>query len=618
MDAHAQIPPSQVSSHSSQASSSSLGTYEATMAALSIQQQPDPIHWMNQVTFREQHYRLLHHQQGTTGIFTIRLLQAQQLRRSHWSPLALGPVKLLGLSKAHGPVSSFCEFALTFLPPEEVSMSSSSSSSSTSKSTSGGSSASTSNSCSSAASCSDSTMMDEDRKPAAVQVQGSTTTSMRTTSSSARKPIFTSPVIPNNDHPVWAEGDTACHFEFPLQKGAAHTNANAGNNHYSSNDQRGDGMRIVLTVTVREDATTLEQMIPSLPGLQSQSSHNHNSNNQHRMLGMGQIDLTELCFGEYSCTGQPCPSVQDAWIPLSLPRNTNNDPNCHEPQQPSTTARTTSAAAACAENHKVSSLQSDCSSTTQSLKTDPLAGSDTKQNSSDNNNTNDYGRVRVLISYQPVGLEPQPKDIVAFESFARHDVRNMSCRPVMDPLLPLTVLDRKGSYLLLEYVVQRHQHHRHHHHHHRAMVHQPTEKACVRVHRNAVFVIERQNIMDAATNLVLLPVDVAMSTPIGQATQRALSPIVTASRELLMPALLSAKLVWLATRTTGLGVAHGVIALTGTVWQEGTSSLTGGNNNNNSSGGGRGNLHRRHHSSENIHPRRHDRRSNATAHFVQL
>ena len=42
-----------------------LGTYEATMAALSQQQQPDPIHWMNHVTFREHRYRLLHHQCGT-------------------------------------------------------------------------------------------------------------------------------------------------------------------------------------------------------------------------------------------------------------------------------------------------------------------------------------------------------------------------------------------------------------------------------------------------------------------------------------------------------------------------------------------------------------------------
>ena len=102
---------------SSSSSSQLLGTYEATMAALSISQQPDPIHWMNDVTFREHRYRLLHHQCGTIGMVTVRLLQAAHLRRSHWSMLALGPVKLLGLSKAHGPVSSFCEFTLDFVDP---------------------------------------------------------------------------------------------------------------------------------------------------------------------------------------------------------------------------------------------------------------------------------------------------------------------------------------------------------------------------------------------------------------------------------------------------------------------------------------------------------------------
>ena len=558
------------------------------MAALSISQQPDPIHWMHHVTFREHRYRLLHHQCGTIGIFTVRLLQATQLRRSYWSPLALGPVKMFGLSKAHGPVSSFCEFTLDFVNHSDHACHSNNSSRTNRHDGNGG-----------------------DRKPPA---RTNTTTTNRSNSSNnnnnnnPNKPMMVSPVIPNNDHPVW--GDT-CHFEFPLRKGAAPH----------------DGMRVVLNVTVREDATAVEQMIPGM---------NHILH-PHRMLGVGQIDLTELCFGENIITGQPLPGVRDAWIDLTLPRN-QNDENDDENDSNSDCNNTGSH-----DHHQDMDRKRPAQNTTSTwhhsdhsdTKKDPLATLDSRDptsnhninnnNNSSNNNSN-YGKVRVLVSYQPVGLEPQSKDIVAFESFARHYVRTTSCPPILDPLLPLTVLDRRGSFLLVEYRIMassssttttsaRQQH----------------EKVCVRVHRNAVFVIERQNIIDAATNLALLPVDVALSTPIGRATQRAMTPVVVASRELLMPALLSAKLVWLAARTTGLGVTHGLLALTGTLWHEGTTSLT--------SGGGGGDTTNSHHhrhsgSSSNIHrhdsnggssshhPYRHgptqDRRSNATAKFVQL
>jgi hypothetical protein len=395
--------------------------------------------------------------------------------------------------------------------------------------------------------------------------------------------MMVSPVIPDNDHPVWGD---MCHFQFPLQKGAAPQ----------------DGMRIVLNVTVREDATAVEQMIPGM-----------NQIHQHRRLGVGQLDLTELCLGENLITGQPLPGVRDAWMELSLPQNhsedetdcndSNNDDdnNCEQDQRDTDRklpAQTYASTATTSMLH-----HSDHSD----VKKDPLVSvsvskSKDPPNNSNQKSSNSYGQVRVLVSYQPVGLEPQLKDIVAFESFARHSLRTMSCPPIIDPLLPLTVLDRRGSFLLVEYIVSSRQ-----------------EKVCLRVHRNAVFVIERQNIIDAATNLALLPVDVALSTPIGRATQRAVTPVVVASRELLMPAFLSAKLVWMAARTTGLGVTHGLLALTGTLWHEGTTSLTGGGNNNNN-----GN-HSNHHSNTvgGRNNDRHrsilqDRRSNATAKFVQL
>ena len=80
-------------------------------------------------------------------------------------------------------------------------------------------------------------------------------------------------------------------------------------------------------------------------------------------------------------------------------------------------------------------------------------------------------------------LFPYPTLFRSLEAFARRDVTAASCLPVLPPLAPYEVLERRGIFLLCRY---------------RAADHQD---ACVRLHRNAVFVIERQSLMDAAHNL---------------------------------------------------------------------------------------------------------------------
>lgn len=99
-----------------------FSTYEATKAAQSVSSQPDPIYWQPEVSFRDSQYRQLHHQRGVCGMFQLRLLEAADLKRIYWSALALGPVKHLGLSKAHGAVSSFCSFSLDYVYPKDDSM----------------------------------------------------------------------------------------------------------------------------------------------------------------------------------------------------------------------------------------------------------------------------------------------------------------------------------------------------------------------------------------------------------------------------------------------------------------------------------------------------------------
>ena len=127
------------------------------------------------------------------------------------------------------------------------------------------------------------------------------------------------------------------------------------------------------------------------------------------------------------------------------------------------------------------------------------------------------GRVRVLISYRPNGLDPQQNDIVALESFARRPQRRSTCAPILPPLTPMTVREVRDRYLLVEYQLpsivdpassarstvgnnkQRNG---------GKEANRKYNKACMRVHRNAVFVIERKNIVDATFGLAMLPADV--------------------------------------------------------------------------------------------------------------
>ena len=95
-------------------------TYEATMARKSNHHQADRIHWECDAAFRDNPYRQLHHQKGLVGNFKVRLLEAAGLERNYWSLLGVGAMKHLGLSKAHGSVSSYCTFSLASEPHAAV------------------------------------------------------------------------------------------------------------------------------------------------------------------------------------------------------------------------------------------------------------------------------------------------------------------------------------------------------------------------------------------------------------------------------------------------------------------------------------------------------------------
>lgn len=422
-------------------------TYEASRARQSIQSQPDKIHYDTGVSFRDSPYRQLHHQGGLMGRLRIRLVEAADLKRSYWSALALGPVKHLNWSKAHGPVSSYCTFSLQCVDIHADRLQRNNN--------------------------------NNDRKPAAA-------------ATSTFRGSIVSPMITRDDNPVWDH----CQFEFPLRKGALPT----------------DGQRVRLQIRVDEDSTALENILPGVP-----------TGGDSRLLGIGHLDVTDLLLGQDAFTCLALPTVVDEWVSISLQGKTMPE----EVQE--------------FLYHKEDPLKPPSKPSAAATNVEP---------------PKETGRVRVLVSYEPHGMEPRPKDVVALEAFARRYGNTSSCRPVIPPLAPYTVLERRGLFLLCRYTAA------------------DGKAACVRLHRNAVFVIERQSLVDAAHNLALLPADVWMSTPLGRAVGNATSPLVEAGAQLMMPALLSFKLVWMACRTTTLAGFSGVQALGSTLWNEGTQALT--------------------------------------------
>lgn len=426
-----------------------FSTYEETRAQEWNSSQADKIHWEQDAAFRNQPYRYLHHQNGVIGTFQIRLLEAANLKRSYWSPLGLGPVKLLGLSKAHGAVSSFVSFSLDHRPASDNGQNQS-----------------------------------LDSKPAAKPFE--------------LPPAFISPVMAQDDNPVWAN----CFFDIQLRKGDFQ-----------------DGQQICLSVRVDEDATAVENLLPGVP-----------SGGDSRLLGTGTLDLTSLCLGQTKETGQPQVGVLDTWINISREKG---------------------------DDEITVQLQKGYEQDIDKKK----APVDEKEGFMDLPNST--GRVRILVSYLPNGMEPKHNDIVALEAFARQNPRKSSCQPVLPPLLPLHVVKTAGPWLLVDYELPRRQRR------------SPRDnRALLRLHRNAVFVIERKNIVDETLNLALFPADVFMSSPLGGATREVLGPAFVAGKQLLMPALLSSKLLWMAVRTTAIASVTGVQAATGAFVNEGSNSLT--------------------------------------------
>mmetsp|Transcript_14429 Transcript_14429/g.30028 ORF Transcript_14429/g.30028 Transcript_14429/m.30028 type:complete len:144 (+) Transcript_14429:1170-1601(+) len=86
--------------------------------------------------------------------------------------------------------------------------------------------------------------------------------------------------------------------------------------------------------------------------------------------------------------------------------------------------------------------------------------------------------------------------------------------------------------------------------------------------------LSAKKFLDGVLNLALQPAEFVLSTPLGQGAQEALGPMLVASKQLLMPALLSSKLAWITLRSMALAGLSGMTAAGTAFLNEGTSSLT--------------------------------------------
>lgn len=488
-----------------------MQTYEQASALKMQTQAADPIHYNVKYSYRKSKYRHLYHQNGIIGYFKVRLVEAKNLKRWHWSMLGMGPVKFLGLSHAHGQVSSFAVMKLGFRSRNGNRAYASETG------TSANSVAHNSVHVATAATVAENSMYgttvdsniswENESIASALSVSTSASTSapspLSFASSSSKRPKegpgcpirtkeYRSSVVKSNSNPSWPTVQSSSNisiFNIPLEKGIMPK----------------DGMEIYLSIQMKEEWSALDSIVPVKSGGDG-------------LLGEAEINLTPLVlrgFGfdhSYLNAHDAKEEIDflDQWVYLHPPTSRNMDKS-------------------------------------------------TDVGMDDNDLEYSAGKVRIIVSYEPNGFSPRRGDIVALEAFARQSVASYTYRPIIHPSHPLRVRDVRGEYLLCAFDLP--------HCKDGSQVHEESngrqriaapKEGSIRLHRNTVFVIERTNLVDSAINVALKPADVVLSTPLGKEVTETISPYVEAAGDILMPAVLSTKLFFEAAKVGGSAFAVGL------------------------------------------------------------
>ncbi|GMF38835.1 unnamed protein product [Phytophthora fragariaefolia] len=148
------------------------------------------------------------------------------------------------------------------------------------------------------------------------------------------------------------------------------------------------------------------------------------------------------------------------------------------------------------------------------------------------------GEVRIVLQYEPHGMEPRVGDVVKFEGFGSYPSALLG--PIED--LELHVKKTSGSYLLCSYTTQ------------------SGYEAALRVHRNNVFVAHRGSFFDRFyESCVVEPLEFVGSTPLGQSAKEALRPYMNVARAFSGPALVATKATLMTTYRASAAAISAVV-----------------------------------------------------------
>uniref|UniRef100_H3GWS7 C2 domain-containing protein n=2 Tax=Phytophthora ramorum TaxID=164328 RepID=H3GWS7_PHYRM len=149
------------------------------------------------------------------------------------------------------------------------------------------------------------------------------------------------------------------------------------------------------------------------------------------------------------------------------------------------------------------------------------------------------GEVRMVLQYEPHGMEPRVGDVVKFEGFGSYPSAVLG--PVED--LELHVKRTSGSYLLCSYTTP------------------SGYDAALRVHRNNVFVVHRGSLFDRFyESCIVEPLEFVGSTPIGQSAKEVLRPYMNVARAFSGPALIATKATLMTTYRASTAAIGAVVA----------------------------------------------------------
>lgn len=440
---------------------SQIKTYEEADAEKKILRSADPIHFDENLSYRKAKYRHLSHQNGIIGTFSVRIVEAKNLKRHNWSLLGLGPVKHLGLSRAHGEVSSCATFCLSFRPSHFDSLFTENTNFlSTTKRDQD-------------ISVSDKSWLENDSIASKVSASMSSAPEKMSipnfcdlkkyTRSTTYGKTFKTSTVQSNSNPIWPvvqSENNISEYQIHLTKGELYC----------------DYMKVYLNIEMKEERTVADQIVPILKGGDDS-------------LGLAEIDLTPLLHGTMTLPH----GVLDEWLEL-------------------------------VHHSELAPLKDE-----------------------------DSMKLRVIITYKPHGIKPRVGDIVAFESFARRPPDICNSRQILNPFYPMRVKDVRGQYVLVDYDMnlsindcQE------------SKIRIKRKTGSLRLHRNTIFVIERTNLVDSAIDIALKPADVVLSSNLGKSVSNAAHPYFEAVGGLVMPAVLSAKLMLEAAKIGGSAALVGI------------------------------------------------------------